>query len=152
MKKVTKRIPEKTYKKIHSLIPVPCVDVLITDGRGNFLLAKRKNNPEKGKWFFPGGRVLRGEKIKDTALRKLKQEARLKGKIVELLGVYDFFSKEGYFKNIPTHTIAIVFLVKVSGGQRIILDQQNSESAWFNKINPKWHPYVKKFLKEAGFK
>ena len=152
MRKVVKRIPDNLYRKIHSSVPVACVDIVVDDGRGNFLLVKRKNKPEKGIWWFPGGRVLRGEKLEETALRKLRQEAGLRGKVVKLLGVWGYFSRIGYFSGIPAHTIAIVYHVKVKPTKKVIIDWQSSDSKWYRKINPNWRPYVKKFLKEAGFK
>ena len=152
MKKVTRRIPDSLYQKIHASIPVPCVDTVVDDGHGNFLLVKRKNKPEKGAWWFPGGRVLRGERLQETALRKLKQETGLKGRVIRLLGVYDYFSKVGYFPGIPAHTIAIVYHAKVNPTRKVVIDWQSSDSKWCRKISPRWRPYVKKFLKEAGFK
>jgi len=152
MKKLERRIPDNLYKKIHQSVPVACVDVVVSDTRGNFLLLRRKNQPEKGKWWFPGGRVLRGEKLEETALRKLNQETGLNGRVIRLLGVYDYFSRTGYFKGVPAHTIAIVYLVKASANRKIILDWQSDNSGWFRKINLGWPSYVKHFLKKAGFK
>lgn len=152
MKAVTRKIPDALYRKIHASLPIVCVDIIVADGRGNFLLVRRKNQPEKGKWWFPGGRVLRGERLEVAALRKLKQETNLKGGTLKFLGFYDYFSRVGYFKGIPAHTIALPFLVKVNTSQKIIFDWQSTDSRWFKRINPRWHPYVKKFLKESGFK
>ncbi|TSC70686.1 MAG: colanic acid biosynthesis protein WcaH [Parcubacteria group bacterium Gr01-1014_70] len=87
-------IPEKLYRKILSVIPVACVDVVVVH-HGKFLLVKRKVKPAKGQWFTIGGRVVRGEKLEDAVMRHIKREAGAKNmKIVKQLG-----SRETIFKD-----------------------------------------------------
>ncbi len=148
---VTKPIPEKIYRVIHRSLPIVCTDIIVSDGRGRFLLVKRKNKPEKGRWWFPGGRILKNETLKEAAIRKLKEETGLKPKKIKSMGSYEYFSETGYFPGTNTHAIAFPFLVEVSpAGVRI--DSQSSDWKWFDRVNSGWHPYLKKFLKEAGFK
>lgn len=147
---VGKKIPIEIYREIHRSLPVVCVDIIITDGK-RFLLAKRSNEPEKNKWWMPGGRILKNELLKEAAARFLKKETGLRGKQYELLGFHEFFASPGYFPGINAHTIAFVFRVKAAGGSRIRLDGQHSEARWFSRVDKSWHPYVKRFLKKAGF-
>lgn len=49
-------IPENDYKKILSTMPILCVDLIIFFD-GKCLLLKKKNEPAKGQYWFPGGRV-----------------------------------------------------------------------------------------------
>ncbi len=150
-KPVKKKIPEKIYRKIRRSMPLVCVDVVITDGK-SFLLAKRTNEPEKNKWWIPGGRLLKNELLKEAAGRLLKQETGLKGKIDELLGFDEIFHSPGYFPGTTAHNVAFIFKANVSRNGKLKLDKQNSDAKWFSKINSSWHPYVKKFLREAGLK
>ena len=71
-----KRIPENLYRKIHKVLPLICTDVVVVGGQRKkfFLLVKRKNKPEKGKWWFPGGRIYKNELLKDAAVRKVREE------------------------------------------------------------------------------
>lgn len=147
---VQKRVPQKIYKEIHRNVPIVCVDVVITNGK-EFLLMKRRNQPEKDTWWLPGGRVLKNELLEDAVARFLKKESGLKGKADDFLGFRELFSSPGYFPGINAHTIGFVFKVNVSANPRISLDQQHSKARWFSKINPSWHPYVKTFLKKASF-
>lgn len=153
MKVVDLPIPRDLYRKIHKLLPLVCTDAVVVDrSHKQFLFVRRKNEPQKGDWWFLGGRIFKNEKLREAALRKVKQEAGLPAKIKQELGTYEFFSRTGYFKGTNTHMIAVVFLVEVSATKKVILDWQSSGSKWFTKINPRWHPYLKKYLKEAGFK
>ena len=152
-KAVNSPIPRDLYRKIHKLLPLVCVDTVVVDrSHKQFLFVRRKNEPQKGDWWFPGGRIFKNEKLREAALRKVKQEVGLPAKIKEELGTYEFFSRKGYFKGTNTHMIAAVFLVEVSASKKVILDWQSSGSKWFTSINPRWHPYLKKYLKQAGFK
>src|SRR3989344_6989596 len=154
MKIVDAPIPRDLYQKIHKLLPLVCVAAVVVGGRREkqFLFVRRENEPEKGAWWFPGGRIFKNEKLADAALRKVKQELGLPAKIKKQLGTYEFFSKTGYFKGTNTHMIAIVYLAEVDIDKKVMTDWQSSGSKWFGKINPGWHPYLKQYLKLAGFK
>ncbi len=146
---LTRRIPEGLYKKIRQSIAVVCVD-LVVKHRGAFLLVRRKNHPAKGEWFLPGGRVLRGESLAAAALRKLKEETGLHGTVKKMLGGGEHFENVGYF-NSPSHTITFVFLVEAKKKGPVCLDSQSDTFAWASAVRSTWHPYVKDFLKKAGF-
>ncbi len=153
MKITRRKIPEGLYQKIHQVIPIVTVD-LVVKNRGSFLLVKRKNEPEANVWYFPGGRVLKNERLKEAAKRKLKEETGLTGKTQRLLGIHEHFynPRHSYFKNFSSHVISFVFEVSVSQKSLITLDKQSSDFRWFPNIEKNFKPYLKKFLKESGFK
>lgn len=148
---VRRKIPEKIYKEIHRSLPVVCTDIVVTDGK-KFLLVKRINEPEAGRWWFPGGRVFKNELFKEAALRFLKRETGLKGSAPKFLGFYEYLSAPGYFHGINAHTILFVFKIKVPANSKFRLDEQSSDAKWFSRISPSWHPYLRRFLKEAGLR
>ena len=65
-------IPKEFYKEILKVIPIVCVDIVICNSKGLYLLVKRKNEPLKGWWWVVGGRVLHGETAKEAAARKIR--------------------------------------------------------------------------------
>ncbi len=145
-----KRIPLALYKKIYCAVPLPCVDLVVQDARGSFLLVWRKNLPDKGKWWFPGGRLLRGERLKDAAVRKLEEETSLKGRAVRLMGVHEYFAVPGAFPGTTAHNIALVFLVRVKGiAPRALLDFQSAGYRWWKHPQRNFDPYVKRYLDAA---
>ncbi|MEK7180872.1 MAG: NUDIX domain-containing protein [Patescibacteria group bacterium] len=150
MEKNPKKIEAKLYRKILEVIPIPCVDVVIVSG-GKFLLTKRKNNPAKGKWFIPGGRVFKGETLHRAVLRKVKEETGLKNfRIGKLLAVKDFFSTKSAFGP-STHTIDSIFIVHASSEQKLKADSQSSDMMWFSRVDKKWLKFVKEILYLASF-
>lgn len=150
---ISKPIPEKVYRTIHRFLPVVCVDLVVTDKRRTgFLLVKRANDPEKGRWWFPGGRLLKNEKLLHAVKRKLREETGLRGTAKKILGVHEYFSERGYFPGTNVHTIPIVFLVEVSRSGSVTVNEQSSSAGWFTKIGHRWDPYVKEYLRWVGFR
>ncbi len=152
MKPVTELIPRALYRKIHQVLPIVTVDLVVKSGP-EFLLVKRKNNPEANVWYFPGGRVFKGERLIETAKRKLKKEIGISGKNWKLLGVHDHFynPRASYFKGFASHVVAVVFEVEVNRKAGVTLDEQSYDFKWFRKIKTNSGPYLKTFLKLSGF-
>ena len=53
-------IPDDGWRTIGRNVPVVSVDLLVLTDDG-VVLAKRTNEPAKGEWFVPGGRVRKGD-------------------------------------------------------------------------------------------
>lgn len=130
-----KEIPTDFYSKIVDTIPILCVDVLIKD-KDKFLFVKREREPLKGRWWVPGGRVLKGETITAAAKRKMKEELGINVKVLEPLGYYEKHFKENEFwLESGIHTVSIVVSAKPLSS-KIKLDNQSS--AWkFSKSLPR---------------
>ena len=146
-------ISENLYKKIVTLLPICCVD-LVVKMANSFLLAKRLDTPYKGIWFFPGGRIFFGESFEAAIKRKLKEELNIRNfRKIKFLGAENLKFQRGRFGK-PGQTKVNVFLVKISkgDGSRLRLDKTHSEWRWFDAIRKDFHPYLKKFLTLAGFK
>jgi len=66
--------------------PLPVVSTIVANER-SILLVKRKNEPYKGQWCLPSGFAETGESIETAALRELKEESGVDGKIIDLVDV-----------------------------------------------------------------
>ncbi len=127
-------IPVEEYKKIVKQMPITCVDVVIMNHKGQYLLVRRKNQPLLGEYWVPGGRLLKNETLHDAVMRKVQQELGIKSHIVMPLGVYeDFFDKCPLNVESGLHTISIVYLVILEGGD-VQLDDQSDDWAWFDEL------------------
>ena len=70
--------------------PVPQVvvgGIVIHDG--SLLMIRRANEPSKGLWTVPGGRVEPGEYLADAVRREVKEETGITVDVGELLGVLE---------------------------------------------------------------
>jgi 8-oxo-dGTP diphosphatase len=68
--------------------PLPVVSVIVSNQKRELLLVKRAREPARDTWCFPIGFAETGESIEDAALRELKEEAGIDGKILEILDVF----------------------------------------------------------------
>jgi mutator protein MutT len=83
---------------------------------GKILLEKRRNDPGRGKWSIPGGKVELGEKIEQTVVREVKEETGLLVTRPELLGVVDNVALDEDGK-VKYHFVIIDYFVKLKGGK-----------------------------------
>ncbi len=144
--KIIKQMPLPLYAQCYAHLPILCVESVVTDGKGNFLLIKRKHRPAREQWWFPGGRVFKFETIHRAVLRSLKQETGVQGKVVKLLGINEGIYPEGHLPGIACHTPTLVHLVKTNKKSRVKLDPTSSYYRWFKAIDPRWNAHVKKYL------
>lgn len=68
--------------------PALAADCVVFDKDGRLLLIRRKNPPFQGQYALPGGFVDYGERMEEAALRELKEETGIGGRIIHLVGVY----------------------------------------------------------------
>ena len=122
------------YKSIIRLLPIVCVDIVVKNTDGKFLLVKRKNNPLKGQWWVVGGRIEHMEKAQDAAKRKLKEEADLEVKDLLFEGCYEDNFDNNAFDDVPYHTISLIFSCIKDDSIDIKLDKQSSDWVGSEKL------------------
>jgi 8-oxo-dGTP diphosphatase len=74
-------------KQISYENPLPVVSVMVPNDRREILLVKREREPSKNMWCFPIGFAESGESIQEAALRELKEEAGIDGRIIQIIDV-----------------------------------------------------------------
>jgi hypothetical protein len=89
-----KFLPSDLYGKLVRDCVVFCVDIVLvrktSDNKQECLLVKRSSEPAKGLWWWPGGRMLKGETFFDAAKRKAQQETGLDDvTCIQVLGIWN---------------------------------------------------------------
>ena len=133
-------IDEGLFRKIRDIMPLCSVDLLIVY-EGKLLLMIRNNEPGKGWWFTPGGRVLYGETLEQTALRELEEETGL-----TVVG----FEKKGVMCHLwpKVHYVSTFFRVDVAD-DNVRLNNEHSAHMWVDKITDDLHPFVRQMIEES---
>ena len=149
----SKNIPAGLYKKIVSLMPICCVDMVFWS-KGKVFLFKRAYAPAKNKWWIIGGRILKGERLKDAVARKAKEEIGVDIKIRKIIGVYEAFFGTNRFdtkaKKSGAHSISICFLVEPKRKNfKLRLNDEYKDYKAINKIDKNLHPLIQTMLKDS---
>ncbi len=142
-------VPEALYREFISRLPIACVDVAIVH-RGSVLLVKRRDHPARGQWWVPGGRVRKGEKLRETAARKAREETGLECHVGPIVHTAETIFPDGP-GGIPVHSInACFFLYPTRSVARPRLDRHHASAKWVRTIDAGLHPYVVRCLEAAG--
>lgn len=129
-------INENLYKKIIDVMPILCVDLLIKNEKGQYLVHLRNNEPLKDQWWVPGGRVHKLESINDAASRKCEEELGLKITDWNYEGIYeDIYDKNSFDLKTKFHGISIVLSYnKKIKDAKIVLDNQATKWAFHDHL------------------
>lgn len=147
----SKRVSEDLYLKFLAQMPLTCVDVVIIHD-GCALLVQRASAPAKGQWWLPGGRVLKGETLKQAAWRKAKEEVSLDCWVGPVMHTAETLFPDGP-NGIPVHSVNTCFLLIPKRMGAVYLNNTITAFQWFNPLECQQilHPYVKTCLIKAGF-
>jgi len=137
-------IHEEFYSKIHELMPIARIDLVIPRD-GLILLIKRKQEPGKGRWWFPGGRLWKGESFEEAAWRIARTETGLALESVIVIGVDDVRHPEDPFDHGKgTHHVSVVMMGIPKTGD-VAIDHSSLDHAW-NGHFMELDPYVRKWV------
>ena len=81
-------IPKDEWETIVRNVPIVSVDLVVKRSDG-IVLGKRTNEPAKGEWFVPGGRVQKGETRVEAVHRITEEEFGVSVDVIESLGAFE---------------------------------------------------------------
>ena len=87
--------------------PIAAAGAVVLDRLERVLLVRRGRPPSAGEWTLPGGRVEEGESPEAAAVRELREETAIEGRVVAPLGVVAI-AREGVAYSIHEYLVAPV--------------------------------------------
>jgi len=128
------RLSEDQFGKVVDLTPLVSIDFVIRNHEGAFLAGVRSNEPARGFWFVPGGRILKDEPVADAIERLLRNEVGGLPGSREFFGVYEHFypSNALGIPGVTTHYVVLGFLVLADAGWFPRGDTQHERFAWLD--------------------
>jgi 8-oxo-dGTP diphosphatase len=125
--------------------PEVCVGAIVVDGN-RLLLIRRGRGAAIGSWSVPGGRVERGETVREAVVRELREETGLDGECDRFVGWVERIGAE-------YHYVILDFIVRVQPGEAVAGDDA-TDARWVPVDDvANWPPVVPglvDFLTEHG--
>lgn len=90
--------------------PVLAAGAVAVDDRGRLLVVQRGLPPGAGRWTVPGGRVERGERLADAAVREVAEETGLAVVVRGVVGIFEIIRDD-------VHLVSVDHRVEVVGGR-----------------------------------
>ncbi len=139
-------VPEETFGDCLAHLPQVCVEVVVAHD-GGVVLARRTNEPAAGEWFWPGGRLYKGERLPVAARRIAREELGLAVAIERRLGVHSHFWDTASVEGVDSrHTVNVVFLVTPTDEFDVTLDCQHDEWRLVHSLEESAHEYAKEYI------
>ena len=142
----------EAFKFVIQNTPLVSIDLCLICN-GQIFLGKRSNEPLKGRWFTPGGRIHKNEPWQDCLRRVTRSEI---GFVVEdlsdfrLMGVWDHFYENSVLdKSISTHYVNLPHYCYLKEKPKLLSDEQHDDLAWFDleeiENNENFHKYMRSY-------
>ena len=120
------------FNSIRKNIPICCIDLLFVDFDNRILLMRRCNHPAKDSLWFPGGRLLKDEKIDQAIRRKSIEETSIYPISFSFVDIQETIFSQTSTCSYSIHTINLCFLISWSKNPQdaLINDSQHSDLVW----------------------
>ncbi len=124
-----------TFKAVVENAPLVSIDLCLVCN-DQILLGKRNNEPLKGRWFTPGGRIYKNESW-ETALQRIAL-TELGLPLVtcadfRLMGIWDhFYPNSAPDEGISTHYVNLPHFAVYESKPVISVDAQHHHIGWFD--------------------
>jgi mutator protein MutT len=99
--------------------------VIVHDGKA--LIIKRANDPYKGQWSIPGGRVELGESLADAVRREMREETGLEVEVGPVIEVFERIQHRD--ARVYYHFVIIDYLCSCVGGTLCAADDAE-DAVW----------------------
>ena len=136
-------MPTSLYNQIVRQMPNASVEAIIKK-EDSLLFLKRNNPPVKGEWWFAGGRIRKGETLKEALYREVKEETGLMVDVIRFVGVYNRIFAD-------RHDISIVFLCKCYN-DKVVLNGEHSMFKFFVNPPEDVHPFLLQAIVDSKWK
>jgi colanic acid biosynthesis protein WcaH len=145
------------YHTATRLTQIVSVD-LVVRGNQQILVGRRSNKPAQGTWFVPGGRVYKGERIREAIARISKDELGfvMDPSNLEFLGVYEHVYPDNFRDDTHgTHYVVMAFtgVVDQKNVDPEVFASQHKEMRWMGRDDllrdPLVHDYTKNYFRQG---
>lgn len=116
-------LSQQDFEQLVKNAPLFAIDLVVLNQHNQILIGKRVNEPAKGAWFVPGGRVFKNEPLAEAFERITKAEVGLSLRYdqASFIGLFDHFYDNSVFgDDINTHYINATHLVRIKNEKLVL--------------------------------
>jgi colanic acid biosynthesis protein WcaH len=149
------RLPPRDFDDVVRLTPLVAIDLIVRSPDGRILLGWRSNEPARGCWFSPGGRISKNEALAAAFKRISRAELGVEKQIAaaRFVGVYEHFytTNNHGVPGFGTHYVVLAYKLTVAPRGLRLPKDQHGEFTWLTKAEllrcPEVHENVKAYFK-----
>jgi colanic acid biosynthesis protein WcaH len=136
--------------------PLVSIDLIVRSADGEVLLGLRANEPARGSWFVPGGRVRKDERLEEAFARIVRTELDRQAAITDasFRGVYEHLYDTNCAERpgFGTHYVVLAHELAVPDVDLPPPDDQHRTYRWWAidalLADPQVHRYTKDYFRE----
>jgi len=131
-------LPFNDFLQVVRDAPLVSIDLIVENEAGQYLLGLRVNEPAKGDWFVPGGRIYKNETLDQAFTRIARTELGLdlERSQAQLQGVYEHFyeTNAGQKDGFGTHYVVLAHKITLkSMDLELPKKDQHGQWRWFTR-------------------
>ncbi|MEB3242395.1 MAG: NUDIX domain-containing protein [Cyanobacteriota bacterium] len=135
--------------------PLVAIDLLLEDPDGRLLVGLRQNEPARGWWFVPGGRVRKGEALAEALARIARSELALPLALADcrLEGVFEHHYPTNFagVEGVATHYVVLAYRRRLTAVPPLRSDAQHQALRWLTaaelRADPRVHPNTRAYAR-----
>lgn len=151
------KLSPKDYLEACKLTQIVSIDLIVSDGKGKYLVGLRNNPPAKGTYFVPGGRVYKRESIEKAKSRIMMDELGDVMSDVKFHGVYEHYypnENPSGVDGVDTHYVVLAYMGKTPLQFDILqFMDQHKDLLWLTKEeilqDKRVHPLTKAYFDDV---
>jgi len=131
---MTEFLDKDTFFEVVKNTPLVSIDLIVRNIKGEVLVGLRNNEPAKGFWFVPGGRICKNEKISEAFDRISRDELgqSIPMNTAKQIGVFEHIHDTNFAEipGIKTHYIVLAYLIDLNEPLPPLPPDQHSQYKW----------------------
>jgi colanic acid biosynthesis protein WcaH len=149
------RLSPEQFLTVIDNAPLVSIDFIIRNPSGAILMGRRINEPAKGTWFVPGGRIYKNEDLEDAFKRISNDELGVELSIIQarLFGAFTHKYQTNALgaAGVTTHYVVLAYDLGILS-LSLNLKAQHSQTQWIteseaNRLNFEVHKNVLPYFK-----
>ncbi|MEA1979241.1 MAG: GDP-mannose mannosyl hydrolase [Chloroflexota bacterium] len=147
-------LDDQVFAQVVKNAPLVSIDIILQDPQGKIFLGRRRNQPAKGKWFVPGGRIRKGERLDQAIHRIVREELGVDSisSAAEFVGVFEHFYEDNFAAEAGygTHFVVLAYEFLLELPLTNLPPEQHTEFRWWDIEelikSPEVHIYTKAYF------